>query len=119
LNTNTYQAIHFPNLYNKTLQWDDVPSGAGLLTIQPNINIAAGDRLALFITGMTDPTGGPSAAGDYCYLNKAAASAFLATSSTTTLFTNLIGDVSPKGLEGKESPVKVTGRELSWYSVIE
>jgi hypothetical protein len=112
-------AIHFPNLYNRTFQWDDVPSGAGLLTIQPNVTIAAGDRLALFITGITDPTGGPSAAGDYCYLNKVAASEFSVTSSTTTLFTNLIGDASPKGLQGNESPVKVTGRELSWYTIVE
>jgi hypothetical protein len=90
-----------------------------LVTIQPNVTVAAGDRLALFITGITNPLGGPSAAGDYCYLNKASGTAFNSSSSPTTLFTNLIGDVSPKGLSGTESPVKVTGRELSWYSIIE
>lgn len=82
------------------------------------MTVAAGDRLALFITGMLNPTGGPTAAGTYCYLNKAASSAFDLASSTTTLFTNLGGDVSFKGISGTESPVKVTGREMSWYSIV-
>lgn len=87
--------------------------------MSPNVTVAAGDRLALFVIGVTDPTGGPSAAGDYCYLNKAASSDFDVESSTRTLFTNLVGDISGKGIDGKGIPIKVTGRELSWHSIVE
>jgi hypothetical protein len=61
----------------------------------------------------------PPPAGDYCYLNKAADQAFDLEKSTTTLFSNEVGDVSPKGIDGDQSPVKVTGRELSWYSIVQ
>jgi len=114
-----FAAVHFPNLYNQTFAWDEVPVGAGLVTIRPNVTVTAGERLALFVTGVVNPLAGPSAAGDYCYLSKAANATFDVNSSTRTLFYNLIGDVSPRGISGTESPVKVSGRELSWYSIVQ
>ena len=81
--------------------------------------MSEGENLVLFVTGITNPFGGPSAAGDYCYLNKAADEEFDEMTSTRVLFRNLIGDVSPKGTNGDQSPVRVTGRELSWYSIVE
>jgi hypothetical protein len=111
-------AVHFLNRYNRTFAWSDVPVGAGLVTIQPNVTVSEGERLVLFVTGVTNPLGGPSAAGGYCYLNKAADEKFDVEKSTRTLFYNLIGDVSPRGIDGKDSPVKITGRELSWYSIV-
>ena len=96
-----------------------MPVGAGLVTIKPNVTVTEGENLVLFVTGITNPFGGPSAAGDYCYLNKAADEEFEESSSTRVLFRNLIGDVSPKGINGDESPVRVTGRELTWYAIVE
>jgi hypothetical protein len=89
------------------------------VTIQPNVTVLKGERLALFITGIMNPAAGPSSAGDYCYLNKAADEDFNVQSSTRTLFHNKIGDVSPKGIDGTQIPVKATGRELSWYSIVQ
>ncbi|QDS73458.1 hypothetical protein FKW77_008906 [Venturia effusa] len=112
-------SVKFENLYNITLSWDEVPTGTGLVAIQPNVTVAAGDRLALFVVAPSNPAGGVSEAGNYCYLSKAAGSEFNVNTSTTTLFTNLVGDVSPKGIDGKDFPIKVTGRELSWHSIVE
>ncbi|KAF2671324.1 hypothetical protein BT63DRAFT_453725 [Microthyrium microscopicum] len=107
-------SVRFNNLYNRTLAWSEVPVGAGLVTIQPNVTVSAGQKLALFITGPANPAGGPVAAGNYCYLNKAAINAnFDVEKDTRTLFFNQIGDISPKGEDGTQSPVKVTGRELT------
>lgn len=111
--------VHFQNLYNHTFAWSDVPAGAGLVTIQPNVTVSQGERLALFVTGLINPLGGPSSAGDYCYLNKASAETFDVNKSTRTLFYNLIGDVSPKGINGDQPPVRISGRELSWYDIVE
>jgi hypothetical protein len=111
--------VRFYNQYSRLFSWSDVPAGADLVTIKPNITVSKGEHLALFITGGTSPEAGVAPSGDYCYLNKAADAAFNVETSTRTLFQNLLGNVSPKGIDGKQSPVKATGRELSWYSIVQ
>jgi len=110
--------VHFQNLYNKTFQWSDIPAGASAVSLYPNVTVSKGQRLALFVTGITNPAAGLSPAGYYCYLNNAAAALFNVNTSMMTLFYNEIGDVSLKGINGNLPPIQATSRELSWWSII-
>jgi hypothetical protein len=82
-----------------------------VVSLKPtNLTVKAGDRLGISLNGFT--------AVGYCRFEYDVAT-FDKAATTNGLFLNKMGQVSPRGKDGKAAPVFASsGKEIKWYRIV-